>query len=330
MFAPRRVRFAGMGTYLPSRVVTSSDLDLQLGFPSGFIERKTGVVERRYIEHETTLDMGLAASSAALERAGMQARDLDLIIVAQSVPAQAIPCTAALLQRALEVESMPCLDVNATCLGFLAAVDFAAHAIAAGAYRAVLIVSSEVSSLGLNWQHWESSALFGDGAAAAVLAPTPNAEPSAILTSRMETYSEGADYTTILGGGTLHPPHSQDYVQEMNTFHMDGPRVFRLASQRMGPFLERLHAPLPQEERGCDLLVPHQASLFPIRQLSARFGFDASRVFVNLPTRGNCVAASIPLALSEAIDAGRVVRGSRISLIGSGAGLSLGGMLFIY
>ena len=330
MFAPRRVRFAGMGAYLPPHVVTSSELDARLGFPAGFIERKTGVAERRHVEHETTLDMAFAAATTALERAGVQAADLDLIIVAQSVPAQAIPCTAVLLQRRLGVDGMPCFDVNATCLGFLTAVDQAAYAIAAGTYRRVLIVSSEVASLGLNWQHWESSALFGDGAAAAVLTPTPPGEASAILTSRMETYSEGAEYTTILGGGTLHLPHSQGFVREMSAFHMDGPRVFRLASQRMGPFLERLHCPLPQEERGCDLLIPHQASLFPIRQLSARFGYDASRVFVNLPTRGNCVAASIPLALSEAVDAGRAARGSRISLIGSGAGLSLSGMLIIY
>lgn len=330
MYAPRRVQFAGMGVYLPSRVVASSDLDARLGFPPGFIERKTGVVERRYIEHETALDMGVAAATAALDRAGLRGRDLDLIVVAQSVPAQAIPCTAALLQRALGLDGMPCFDVNATCLGFLVAVDLAAYAIAAGAHRAVLIVSSEIASLGLNWQHWESSALFGDGAAAAVLTPTPEGESSAILTSRMETYSEGADYTTILGGGSLHHPRSPGYVPEMDTFHMDGARVFRLASQRMGPFLERLHGALPPEERGCDLLVPHQASLFPIRQLSARFGYDADRVFINLPTRGNCIAASMPIALCEAIEAGRVTRGSRISLIGTGAGLSLGGMLAVY
>lgn len=330
MFAPRRVRFAGMGAYLPTQVVTSSELDLRLGFPPGFIERKTGVVERRYVESENTLDMGVAAARVAMEHAKLKARDLDLIIVAQSVPAQAIPCTAALLQRRLDVDGMPCIDVNATCLGFLAAVDLAAYAIVAGAYGAVLIASSEVSSLGINWQHWESAALFGDGAAAAVLTPTPDGEASAILTSHMETYSEGADFTTILAGGTLHLPHSQGFVDEMTTFHMDGPRVFRMASQRMAPFLERLHRPLPQEERGCDLLIPHQASLFPIRQLSAHFGYEASRVFINLPTRGNCVAASIPLALCEAIDAGRVVRGSRVSLIGSGAGLSLGGMLLVY
>ena len=319
-----------MGVYLPSRVVTSAELDERLSFPVGFIERKTGVAERRWIDGETTLDMGAAAARTALERASLGVQDLDLIIVAQSVPAQAIPCTAALLQRALGGCGMPCFDVNSTCLSFLTAVDLAAHAIAAGAYRAVLVVSSEVASLGLNWSHWESSTLFGDGAAAAVLTLPREGEASTILTSRMETYSEGADHTSIPGGGTLHRPSQPDYQAEMDTFHMDGPRVFRLASARMAGFLERLHAPLPLAERGCDLLVPHQASIFPIRQLTARFGYGEDRVFVNLTRRGNCVAASLPIALCEAIEAGRVARGSRVTLVGSGAGLSLAGMLLVY
>lgn len=330
MFTPRRVRIAGMGVYLPARRVTSAELDERLGFPDGFIERKTGVAERRWIDGETTLDMGAAAARTALERASLGVQDLDLIVVAQSVPAQAIPCTAALLQRALGGCGMPCFDVNSTCLSFLTAVDMAAHAMAAGAYRTVLVVSSEVASLGLNWSHWESSTLFGDGAAAAVLTASRDGDASAILTSRMETYSEGAEYTTIPGGGTLNRPGRPDYRPEMDTFHMDGPRVFRLASARMAAFLERLHAPLPPHERGCDLLVPHQASIFPIRQLTARFGYAEERVVVNLTTRGNCVAASIPIALCEAIETGRLARGSRVTLIGSGAGLSLAGMVFVY
>ncbi len=327
---PRRVRIAGLGTFLPAEVVTSARLDAELGFPIGFIERKTGVLERRRAQTETTIEMAVRAANTALERSGLQARDLDLIVTAQSVGEQAIPCTASLLQRALGVQGMPCFDVNSTCLGFLTAMDVASQGIAAGSYGSALVVSSEKPSVGIDWRHWESSTLFGDGAAAAVHTAAPEGSPSAILTSRMETYSEGADYTTVLGGGTLYHPNMPETTAQMNLFHMDGRRVFRLASEHMGPFLERLHAPLPLEERGCDMLIPHQASLFPIKQLSARFGYDEGRMFINLPTRGNCVAASIPIALCEAVECGRIQRGSRVTLIGSGAGLSLAGMLLIY
>ncbi len=330
MAESRQVRIAGLGAYLPAEVVTSARLDLELGFPPGFIERKTGVLERRRAQHDTTIEMAAHAARTALERSGIAVEEIDLIITAQSVGEQTIPCTAALLQRALGVQGMPCFDVNSTCLSFLTAMDVAAHGIAAGAYRSVLVVSSEKPSVGIDWRHWESSTLFGDGAAAAVLTPTPEGAESAILTSRMETYSEGADFTTVLGGGTLHHPNQAETMPEMNLFHMDGRRVFRLASERMAPFLERLHAPLAAHERGCDMLIPHQASLFPIKQLSARFGYDESRVFINLRTRGNCVAASIPIALCEAVESGRIQRGSRVTLIGSGAGLSLAGMLLIF
>lgn len=326
------VKIAGLGWYLPERVVTSAELERELNLPAGWIARSAGVHERRRATHETAAGMAAAAGKRALQAAGLTPADLDLIIAAASAPQQAIPCTAALVQRELCAPdgASACFDVNATCLSFLAALQTTAHLVAAGAYRAALVVSSEMAGPSLNPREPESAVLFGDAAAAAVIVPTLAGEGSAVVGTQFATFSSGADLTTIRGGGTLRHPNDPATTPEDNMFHMSGTAVYKKAARLVGPFLDRFLSSIGWERETIDAVVPHQASGHAITLLTGRYGFRPEQVVSNLAERGNCIAASIPLALAESVAAGRITRGRRVLLLGTGAGLSIGaaGLIF--
>lgn len=327
------VTIAGLGSYLPARRVTNNQLADCLGVSADWIERASGVCERHYANSsETTVSMAAAAVSAALEQARLPVSALDAIIGASAGPQQAIPCTAALVQRELQAPEGQsiCFDINATCVSFLLALQVAAQGIVAGLYRTVAIFSSEISSRSLNWQDPESSMLFGDAAAAAILRASTPAESGAIWHSAFATHSSGADYTTIRGGGTLHHPNDPATTPEMNTFHMEGPALLKQSARLLVPFLDRFFAQVGWERQEVDVIVPHQASNNGLNLLTRRLGFKPHQIVRNLEQRGNCVSASIPLAFSEAVANGAIQRKQRIVLIGTGAGLTLGAIALTF
>lgn len=326
------VKLAGLGWYLPERRVTNAELEARLAIPAGWIERATGVRERRYATDETSAGMAASAARAALADAGLAVGDLDAIVGASAGPQQAIPCTAALVQRELGAPegASACFDLNATCLSFPFALQTVAHLVAAGAYRTVLIYSSEIGSRSLNPGERESAVLFGDAAAAAAVTRSGPGEASALWHARFATHSGGADLARLVGAGTLHHPNDPATTPCMNQFAMRGPAVFKQATRLMGPFLDCFFAGLPWERDRIEAIVPHQASRHAVEQLTKRLGFRAEQVVLNLPLRGNCIAASIPLALAEAVHGGRIARGDRVLLIGTGAGLTLGAVALTF
>jgi 3-oxoacyl-[acyl-carrier-protein] synthase-3 len=326
------VKIAGLGWYLPERRVPNAELEERLQIRAGWIEQVTGVRERRYATGETSVSMGGAACRGALADAGLEVDDIDAIIGASAAPQQMIPCTAALMQRELGAPDggSACFDVNATCLGFLFALQTASHLVASGAYRNVLIFSSEIGSRSLNPKERESAVLFGDAAAATVLTRSGPGESSAVWHSQFTTYSSGADLTEIRGGGNLHHPNDPLTTPEMNMFHMRGPAVFKLGLRVIAPFVDKFFAGIELDRREIDAVVPHQASRHAIELLTAHLGFEERQVVSNLAERGNCIAASIPLALAESVHGGRIRRGDRVLLIGSGAGLTLGAVALTF
>lgn len=326
------VKVAGVGYCLPERVVTNTALERDLGLAEGWIERVTGIRERRAATHETSAGMAAQAARMALDHAGLAVGDVDAIIGASTGPQQLIPCTAAFVQRELGAPDggSACFDVDATCLSFLVGMQVAGHLVAAGVYHTVLLYSSEISRWSLNPREPESAVLIGDAAAAVVLTRTPTGEASAVWQSQVATYSSGADLTAFIGAGTRHHPNDPTTTAAMNLFHMDGPAVFKQAVRLIGPFLDRFFDQLGWQRASVDAVIPHQASGMAIKQLTARLGFQPEQLVVNLPTRGNCIAASLPLALAEAVHAGRVQRGDRVLLVGTGAGLSLGALAMTY
>ncbi len=275
--------------------------------------------------------MGARAAEDALRDAGLASAEVDLILNASGTQQQPIPDGAALVQAELGLgeTGVTAFSVHGTCLSFVAALDVAATYVASGRYARVLIVTSEIGSVGLNPREPESATLIGDGAAAVIVGRAGDSEGSRVEALRFETYAHGAAHTEIRGGGTFLPPGHPASSAEDFTFHMDGPKVLRLARAYAPGFLERLRPGLSSSLAGVDVVVPHQASLVGLRLLS-RFGWPDEAVVSTLAELGNCVAASIPLTLHHAVRTGRLRRGQRVLLVGTGAGFSIGGAVLTY
>lgn len=331
----RKVRIVGVGKYLPAKVVSANELDEKMGLKKGWVEKKSGVLTRHFVAGETAAQMGSFAAREALQHAGLTLSDIDCIVCASGTSEQAIPCTAALIYKELDPDhqGIPAFDVNSTCLSFITAFDHLSYLIAGGRYRHVLIVSSEIASIGLNWNHKESCSLFGDGAAAVVIGPSREGESSEILASRMETYSQGAHLSEIRGGGTkFHPRTYQDRVNlDDFLFDMDGPALFKMSARYLPGFVERLlSGQVTKTIRDMDLVIPHQASLMAMRIMQKRLNIARERFFIFSPNHGNTIAASIPMGIYEAVKQKKIQRGDTVMLLGTSAGLSLGGMVFVY
>lgn len=325
------LRIAGLGRYLPSRVVPSSELESLCGLPEGWVERRNGVRERRWASGETSSFMAAQAALEALAEAGLTPCDLDLVINASGTGEQAIPDTGALIQRQLGLgrSGIPAMSVHSTCLSFITAMEVAANYLYSGRFGKILIASSDIASCGINLKQPESATLVGD-AAAAVVVVRPGAEDRSRITAvNFRTYGDGAELTAIPGGGSARHPHKPGHDPDDDLFRMDGPAVLRLVRQYDEMFLEGLSPGLSKSLGDIDLVVPHQSSRVGL-QLLRRFGWPDASIMETLGELGNCVAASIPATLYQAVRDGRIERGDKVLLVGTGAGLSLGGLVLVY
>lgn len=319
------VAIRGTGSVTGSVVVTSAELDERHGRPPGTTEARSGVASRTWAgPGETSSLLATRAVEKALSAAGWDAGDLDAVIVASVLPEQPMPTTAALVTLRLGRADggVTAFDVNTSCLGFLTALDLSGLAIAAGRWRRVAVAAVDIASPGLNHADLESSALFGDGAAACVLEAAGDG-PAAILASRSGTYPDGARLCEIAAGGTrwnatVPPPDPAAYL-----FRMDGLGVMRLAARHLPGFVAAVLEDAGVGLDEVDVVVPHQASGLGLRYLRERLGAPAGAVVDILRDHGNQVSASLPTALDHAVRAGRLGPGRTALLLGTGAGLSL-------
>jgi 3-oxoacyl-[acyl-carrier-protein] synthase III len=247
----------------------------------------------------------------------------DLILNASTTPRQLIPDTAAFVQQELGYSGVPSYTIHATCLSFLVGLHTAALHISAGAARRVLVVSSEIGSPGRDMRDPESAVLIGDGAAAAIVVPTPAGEPSEFVAWRMATWPEGAEFTELRGFGQRCHPSNLETRPADQLFRMDGRSIFKMVRK---PFREALNAVLAEHSltySDIDLVVPHQASGPALEHLRRLTDFRSEQVVNIVAEYGNCIAASLPMALAHAHQAGRLKRGMRVLMVGTGAGLSM-------
>jgi 3-oxoacyl-[acyl-carrier-protein] synthase-3 len=322
-----QLRIAGSGAALPGRRVSSAEIDARLGRAEGWSEAAFGIRSRAVAcGAETSSSLGAAAAAAALEQASWAPGDLDVIVGACGVMEQPIPGTAALIQRRLGLggSGIPAFDVNATCLSFLAALDVVSLGFAAGRWRRALIVSADLASAALNFEDPEASMIFGDGAAAAAVEAGEG--PSAILGYRLETYGESWELCQLQAGGTrLRPKDDLEDFLARSVFRMDGPGVFKATAKRFPGFVRRLLEDCGVTVDQIDLVAPHQASAAALEHLRRALPEAADRVVDIFAEHGNQVAASLPTTLHHAIASGRLKRGDLALLVGSAAGISLGG-----
>jgi len=328
----RRVKIIGTGKYLPKRIVTATEMDSRLKVHEGWTERITGVKNRHFVENETNSDMAAYAIKEALSNAKLSLSDVDCIVSTSGTMEQAIPCNASLIQEKLGLvdSGIPCFDVNSTCLGFVTGLDVVSYMVDSNRYKNAILVSSEIASVGLDWDNKESAALFGDGAVAAIIQKTPDDESSSIITSKMETYSRGAHLSEIKAGGTSKHPRRTELDERDYLFDMNGKAIFKLSSKLLPGFVERVFSESGFNMEDIKLVIPHQASTMAMRIIQKKLDIPEGRFFNFIENHGNMISASIPLGIHEAISKGLINRGDKVLLLGTSAGLSLGGMIFEY
>ncbi len=261
--------------------------------------------------------------AAVAARAALGGVPPDLILNASLTPVQLAPDSSTFVQGALGLEGIASFSIHATCLSFLVALRQAAALVTVGAYRRVLVVSAEQGSVCRDWSHPESAVLIGDGAAAVVVEATPRGEGSALLAWDMTTWPSGAALAELRGCGTAHHPNDPSTVPEDNLFRMSGMGIYKKAVRKVARSVDRACAAAGVAPGDLDLVVPHQASRAALATLP-RFGLPADRVIDILERYGNCIAASLPMALATAVATGRLQRGMTVMLLGTGAGLSVG------
>lgn len=321
-------RILATAHYRPPGCRTPEELDALLGLAPGTSRETYGVLERRRAGEETALEMGARAAQLALERAGLATDDLDLVVAANATSHQALPYNGAGLVRQLAPGSrLASLDVGASCLSFLPALDLLVPALEAGRYGTVLVVSTEKPSVGVLPRDPEVATLFGDGAAAVLLgACTPDQPGTRLLGSHFATHPEGYELCRIRSGGShLHPNrHSPEAVAEGCYFEMEGRAVYRSVAAAAPAFYQEGLARCGLTTEDIDWVVPHQPSAAGLRLMARRLGFPPERTLDLFGTHGNQLAASLPTCLDVLLRERHPAPGERILLIGSGAGLSLG------
>lgn len=325
------LRISGTGTYLPGRAVFSHELDVRLSKENGWVEKTYGIRKRHFAsDEETTSFMAVAAARKALSQAGIEAEELDCIIGACAVMEQPMPGTAPLVQKRLGLGDSGCaaFDVNSSCLSFLSALDIAKMYIEIGRYKNILIVSSDIASVGLDWNDADICTNFGDGAAAVVV---QGGGTGSVLAARHETFSTAFESCQIRAGGTrLHPSRFKEDLAPYALFSMDGKAAFRTAAKVIGPFIDRLLSTARKQWDDIDIVIPHQASRGALEHTRRKLAIPHEKFMDIYEDHGNQVSASLPTALCEAIAAGRLRRGDTALLLGTAAGLSVCGMVLEY
>lgn len=316
-----RFKIVNTGFHAPPRVQTAAELSAELGRSEEWIVGRTGVRERRISDEP----MHKMASNALRDALG-ESPPPELLINASLTPVQLIPDSSVFIQQSMGWEGIPTFSVHATCMSFLVGVQVAGSLITSGAYRRIAVVSAEQGSVCRDMDHPESAALIGDGAAAAILEPTPDGESSELLAFAQSTWHQGIDLAELRGCGTRAHPNNPDTQPEDNLFRMRGPRIYKLAVTRVEELVESLLKDAGITTDEIDVLVPHQAS-GPGLNAIPRFGFDPDKIVNIVGDYGNCIAASIPMALAHAERTGRLKRGQQVLILGTGAGLHVAGAI---
>jgi 3-oxoacyl-[acyl-carrier-protein] synthase-3 len=319
---PLHSRILGTGAYAPERVLSNFHLEKMVETSDEWIRERTGIRERRIAgDAETTSDMAFAAAQRALEKAGLTARDLDMIIVGTVTPDTPMPACAAFVQHKLGVTDIPAFDVSAACAGFLYALSIGDQFIRSGQHRHVLVVGAELLSRALDWSDRTTCVLFGDGAGAVVLG-AGNAEQGAILSTRLYTDSSLVESLCIRAGGSRERITPESIEKKHDKVFMNGRDIFKVAVKNLTRASASALADAKLSAADVRWVVPHQANLRIIAQVSQRLEIPMDRFVLNIDRYGNTSSASIPIALDEAVRDGRIQSGDTVLMCALGAGIS--------
>ena len=324
----RHAHVVGWGMAAPASVLTNDELSTFVDTNDDWIFARTGI-RQRFIadEGESTATLAYKAAQQALEVADILPTDLDLIVVATSTPENIFPSTASLVQDWLNAHEAGAFDLSAACSGFVYALNMAADSIRAGSIQAALVIGAETMSRILDWQDRSTCILFGDGAGAVVLQASP--APGGVLSSVLRSDGAGSDLLAIPSVGSIDADESRAGANgaKLYKMYMAGSEVFRFATRVISESIEQTCAAAGIEVQDIDLVIPHQANRRILQAAARRLGLDADKFMSNLERYGNTSAASIPIALCEAIEQQRIQDKDHIALVGFGGGLTWAAML---
>lgn len=328
MMTPFKV--VGYGSYTPRTARPSTELDALFGETAGWTEERFGIRMRSIAAaDETSSFMGAAAARQAIEMAGWEHGDFDVLVGACAVMEQPIPGTSVLIQNALGLgkSGIWAFDVNQTCLSFLTALDIVAMGFASGRFRRAVIVASDIASAGLDPQDRQTFSIFGDGAAAVCVEASADKDGPGLLSRRFETYGEGKELATLRAGGTRIRADATDALLEGSKFRMDAFGIFKAAARGLPKLLDSVLKDAGVGRDTIDLVVCHQASHPGVEHVRRVMGGDPARVVDIFSTHGNQIAASLPMALVTAFREGRIRSGAKVLLLGTAAGISTAAMV---
>lgn len=322
-----RAKIEGIGFYVPEEVVTNHDLEKILDTSDEWIVERTGIKERRRArQDELTSDLGVKASIAAMEKAGTSKEEIELIICATATPDHLFPSTGCLIGAKLGLNNVPAFDIAAGCTGFVYALAIADSFIRAGAYKKILVVGAEEIFKIVDPEDRSTYVLFGDGAGAAVVSSTED-ENEGIIGWEINADGSYGDLLILPARGVAIPLTCETLKEKLHYVKMKGNEVFKLAVKNMGDVAVNLVKKLNINPNDIDWIIPHQANVRIIQALSKRLGVGMDKVIVNVDKYGNTSAASIPIAMAEAIEEGMIKKGDLVLLVAFGAGLTWGAML---
>ncbi len=318
-------KITGTGGYLPEKVVTNADLEKIVDTTDEWITTRTGIKKRHLVvDGETTCDLAEKAALNAMEAAGITKDDIDLIIVATTTPDRVFPSTACLLQDRLDIHGCAAFDVQAVCTGFVYALGVADKFIKSGTHKTALVIGAETMSRTVDWNDRTTCVLFGDGAGAVILQASD--EPG-ILSTHLHADGKYKELLTVPAGVSENPALFQSGEAYMQ---MKGNEVFKMAVNTLGRIVDETLAANNMEKSDVDWLVPHQANIRIINATAKKLGMSMDHVVVTVHEHGNTSAASVPLALNEAVRDGRIKRGETILLEAFGGGFTWGSALIKY
>lgn len=312
-------RIVGTGSYLPGRILTNQDLERMVNTGDEWIFTRTGIRQRHIAaDNENSSDLALAASRKAIEAAGIRPQDVGLIVVATTTPDMVFPSTACILQAKLGIKGCPAFDMQAVCSGFVYGLGAADQFMRSGQYGHALVVGAEVYSRILDWKDRATCVLFGDGAGAVVLKQD---KAPGIMSCHLHADGSYADMLSV--PGTV----SGGKISGRPLLQMDGGTVFKFAVKVLGEVVAEALAANQLKKSGIDWLIPHQANIRIIQATAKKLGMSMEKVVTTVERHANTSAASIPLALDEAVRDGRIRAGQHVLLAGAGGGFTWGSVL---
>ena len=311
----------GIGSYIPEKIVTNKDLEKIMNTSDEWIVERTGIRERRVAaDDQATSDLATEAARRALEDAGIGPDELDLIIVATVTPDMSFPSTACLVQDNLKAVNAAAFDLTAVCSGFVYGLAVGSQFIQTGFYKKVLVIGAESLSRIMDWTDRNTGMIFGDGAGAVVLGVT--SPGCGILGIHLGSDGSGGDLLKVSAGGSRLPASLDTVAKRQHFIYMNGKEVFKFAVKIMGDAANKALENAKLTAADIDCFVPHQANIRIVQSAAKRLGFPMEKVVVNVEKYGNTSAASIPIALDEAVKSGRIKNGNTILLVGFGGGLT--------